>query len=64
MRSVTPTVQLVDMNTGFAAGMFVSDNLHPSASGYKLMADRAYAASVRCCSSRVGSGRLLYMGTR
>ena len=37
-------IQLVDMNTGFGAGMFVSDNLHPNTNGYKLMAERWYAA--------------------
>jgi lysophospholipase L1-like esterase len=35
-------IVLVDMNTGFAG--FVSDNLHPNTSGYKLMADRWHAA--------------------
>lgn len=37
-------IQLVDMNTGFTAGMFASDNIHPNTAGYKLMAERWYAA--------------------
>jgi lysophospholipase L1-like esterase len=38
-------IALVDMNTGYSvATMFGSDNIHPNTAGYKLMADRWYAA--------------------
>jgi lysophospholipase L1-like esterase len=37
-------IQLVDMNMGFSASMFASDNIHPNTSGYKLMAERWHAA--------------------
>jgi lysophospholipase L1-like esterase len=37
-------VLLVDLNTGFTAGMLSSDGVHPNKSGYDFMGDRWYAA--------------------
>jgi lysophospholipase L1-like esterase len=37
-------ILLVDLNTGFTAGMLSSDGVHPNKSGYDFMGDRWYAA--------------------